>query len=163
MIQVVLLLIVISTSAGSVAGPLQFTQRVDHFNANDGRTFLQRYLYEDNADVSQTTPVFLYISGEAPLEWPVDAVTQIYAKHFGATVVSLEHRFYGKSLPLGSNFTVDVLRYLTVEQALADLATFVSQFANGRPVITFGCSYAGAMSAWFRIRYPNVTLGSISR
>ncbi len=42
------------------------------------------------------------------------------------------------------------------------MAQFVSWFAKGRKVVTFGCSYAGAMSAWFRVRYPNVTAGSVS-
>lgn len=93
--------------------------------------------------------------------------------------MTLEHRFYGDSLPAGPNFTVANLRLLTVEQALADLARFITHYARGRKVVTFGCSYAGAMarvsclfypahrapgamSAWFRVRYPNVTVGSIS-
>jgi len=30
------------------------------------------------------------------------------------------------------------------------------------PWVTFGCSYAGALAAWFRLKYPHLTVGSIS-
>lgn len=48
---------------------------------------------------------------------------QVLAKKFGAAVVSLEHRYYGKSSPFKSYTTKD-LRYLSSKQALFDLATF---------------------------------------
>ena len=60
------------------------------------------------------------------------------------------------------------MRYLSVEQALADVAqviTHLQETAPGptkRKVITFGGSYSGALSAWFRQQYPNITSGSIS-
>lgn len=37
----------------------------------------------------------------------------------------MEHRFYGKSKPT-EDLGVDNLRYLTSEQALADLAVFIN-------------------------------------
>lgn len=86
-----------------------------------------------------------------------------YASSFDATLVTLEHRYYGESLPFGSApFTTETLRLLTVEQALADLALFIQEFAAGRPVVVFGCSYAGALSAWFRVWYPEIAIGAIS-
>lgn len=30
------------------------------------------------------------------------------------------------------------------------------------PVVTFGCSYSGALAAWFRMKYPTVTIASIA-
>lgn len=55
--------------------------------------------------------------------------------------------------------------YLTAEQALADFAQLIfdfkcanSQFANV-PVISFGGSYGGMLTAWFRQKYPNIVAG----
>jgi hypothetical protein len=45
------------------------------------------------------------------------------AKKFGAAVVSLEHRYYGRSLPFKST-TTENLRFLSSKQALFDLAVF---------------------------------------
>jgi hypothetical protein len=157
---IVIFALVAVVKASSSEGPFYFTQKVDHFSSTNSDTFQQKYYTRIGAS---NGPVFLYISGEAPLSGlPSDAVTTIYATHFNATIVTLEHRFYGSSLPYGNDFSTPKLALLTVEQALADLATFVTWFAKHRPVVTFGCSYAGAMSAWFRVRYPNVTVGSIS-
>ncbi len=61
------------------------------------------------------------------------------------------------------------MKLLTSEQALADTAYFIKQVTNNRllgitnnPWITFGGSYPGALSAWFRIKYPHLTIGSIA-
>lgn len=52
---------------------------------------------------------------------------------------------------------------------MADAANFIKQMNaqnNYDPEetkwILFGGSYAGAMSVWFRVRYPGLTHGSIS-
>ena len=56
--------------------------------------------------------------------------------------------------------------YLTVEQALADLVHFQDYFQKymGRPLrfFAFGGSYPGALSAWYRVAYPDKTLGALS-
>lgn len=48
---------------------------------------------------------------------------QVLAKKFGAAVVSLEHRYYGKSSPFKS-LTTENLKFLSSKQALFDLAVF---------------------------------------
>lgn len=61
------------------------------------------------------------------------------------------------------------LRFLNSEQGLSDLAYFITFIKNGQlygvnsntPWITVGGSYAGAMSAWFRAKYPHLTVGAI--
>lgn len=55
--------------------------------------------------------------------------------------------------------------YLTAEQALADYVLLINQlkanyscFASS-PVIAFGGSYGGMLSAWIRQKYPNQIAG----
>jgi hypothetical protein len=52
------------------------------------------------------------------------------------------------------------LKYLSSEQALADLATILAYFRAGssKPTIMIGGSYPGALSAWFRTRYPHIAI-----
>jgi len=61
------------------------------------------------------------------------------------------------------------LKYLNSEQALSDLAYFIkfvqknqlSGVTTKTPWITVGGSYAGAMAAWFRSKYPHMTVGAV--
>lgn len=85
----------------------------------------------------------------------------------GAMVIFAEHRYYGESFPL--NVTKDVGNYgfLSVEQALADYAYLIQHFhrvglfPKESPVITFGGSYGGMLAAWFRMKYPHLTIGCV--
>ncbi|KAL2346139.1 hypothetical protein Fmac_000139 [Flemingia macrophylla] len=47
----------------------------------------------------------------------------VLAKKFGAALISLEHRYYGKS-SLFSSLETENLKYLSSKQALFDLAGF---------------------------------------
>jgi alpha-beta hydrolase superfamily lysophospholipase len=53
-------------------------------------------------------------------------------------------------------------------QALADLATFREYFVQSRsmgadtPVIVFGGSYSGALSAFFRTKYPHLAIAAVA-
>ena len=56
---------------------------------------------------------------------------------------------------------MDSLRYLNSEQGLADLSVFIDEFnVNNVEAFVIGGSYPGAMSAWFRSRYPHLAVGS---
>ncbi|KAI8424435.1 hypothetical protein MSG28_002927 [Choristoneura fumiferana] len=65
------------------------------------------------------------------------------------------------------NFTTENLRFLNVDQALADLAYFIQamkqqpRFADS-PVILYGGSYAANMVLWFKQRYPHLVLGTVA-
>jgi hypothetical protein len=90
-----------------------------------------------------------------------------WASVFGARYISIEHRYYGESLPTPTYDTADLEKYLTVEQALADAAFFVESMLKANPKwngkwVVFGCSYSGALSAWFRLKYPNLVVGSVA-
>jgi pimeloyl-ACP methyl ester carboxylesterase len=83
--------------------------------------------------------------------------------------VALEHRFYGQSIPNGALSTANY-RFLTVQQALADLAHFRDVYqrehmpgsTGGNQWIAVGGSYPGALSAWFRVAYPNATVAALA-
>jgi len=58
---------------------------------------------------------------------------------------------------------------LNSEQALKDLAYFVNEMnvnkmynINNNPWIAIGGSYPGALSAWFRYKYPHLTVGAVA-
>lgn len=101
-------------------------------------------------------------------QWVVNLANQTQG-----LILVLEHRFYGKSLPftkLNESFHLDKLAYLNSEQALKDLAYFIEQMtanksygiAANSPWISIGGSYPGALSAWFRSKYPHLTIGAIA-
>lgn len=64
-----------------------------------------------------------------------------------------------------SDTSTENLKYLTVEQALADLAHFIDvqkgtvSGAHNSGVILVGASYAASMVTWFRQRYPHKVSG----
>jgi len=159
---------------------LQFTgiqfnfngQLIDHLNPQDGRTFTQRYWVANDFFIhGPNTPVFLYLCGEGTCKGVPAAGSYAYemAKKTGALLVALEHRYYGLSQPFGDqSMKTANLRYLTVEQALEDIAYFMQWFKqnyvfrifDSQPWITIGGSYPGALSAWFRNKYPHLTAGA---
>ncbi|CAI2367715.1 unnamed protein product [Moneuplotes crassus] len=148
-----------------------YTQRVDHHNPQLKETFQQRYFDNDKYWDSETGPLFLYICGEAICREPADNSFVVnLAKKFNGRVLALEHRFYGMSHPR-PDWSTENLQFLTPDQALADLAQFASdksrEFSaeHGIPFrrwITVGGSYPGALSAWFRAKYPHIAFASLS-
>lgn len=67
-----------------------------------------------------------------------------------------------------SNMSVANLKYLSSEQALADLAYFIVgmnkkyNLPKGTKWIAFGGSYPGNLAAWVRAKYPHLVHGAMS-
>lgn len=107
------------------------------------------------------------IGGEGTIsaKWMHEGMWIKYAKDNGALCFQLEHRYYGKSHPTPSTTTGE-LKYLSSEQALADLSNFIVSMNEKHQLtgkwITFGGSYPGSLSAWAREKYPHLVHGSIS-
>jgi pimeloyl-ACP methyl ester carboxylesterase len=143
--------------------------KVDNFDSINTKTYKQRYWYNEQW-YKPGGPQFLMIGGEAAESsyWVDSGNVQwtIIAKEVGAIVFDLEHRFYGESQPTG-DLTFESLKYLTSEQALADVKHFIMDmnakfnFTNPR-WITFGGSYPGALSAWARQTYPDIIYAAVA-
>ncbi|KAL6905188.1 hypothetical protein ACP4OV_002789 [Aristida adscensionis] len=147
-------------------------QRLDHFSPTDHRQFRLRYFEFLDYHRRPGGPVFLRICGEYSCDGIPNDYLAVLAKKFGAAVVAPEHRYYGKSSPF-ERLTTENLRFLSSKQALFDLAVFRQYYQeslNARynrsgadnPWFVFGVSYPGALSAWFRLKFPHLTCGSLA-
>ena len=145
-----------------------FTQPLDHFNFGEVRQWRQRYFTYD-AYWKPGGPMLFYTGNEASVELYVNATGLMWerAPELGARLVFAEHRYYGKSLPLGEVSTANssTLRWLTMEQALVDFSRLIYALqTDGKTsaVIAIGGSYGGMLAAWLRMHYPSAVAGAIA-
>ncbi|AWO98679.1 putative lysosomal Pro-X carboxypeptidase [Scophthalmus maximus] len=151
---------------------LYFDQKIDHFGFLEDGTFKQRYLVADKHWEQPGGPVLFYTGNEGDITWFCNNTGFMWevAEELGAMLVFAEHRYYGESLPFGQDSYSDSkhLNYLTSEQALADFAVLIQNLKSTRPgaehspVIAVGGSYGGMLSAWFRMKYPNIVVGALA-
>jgi pimeloyl-ACP methyl ester carboxylesterase len=142
-----------------------FTQKLDHFDANDTRTFTQRYWVNTKYALGRKrAPVLYYICGEARCA-PGNGFTLKLAKSLHAYVVTLEHRYYGDSVPTATYSAAD-LKFLSADQAIADLDAFQTYLKTEKNLkgewFTVGGSYAGALSAFYRLTFPAKIAGALA-
>lgn len=149
-----------------------YIQRVDHFGFANQDTYKQRYLIADQYWNHAGGPVFFYTGNEGDIAWFCNNTGFMWeiAGEFKALLVFAEHRFYGESIPYGAEAykSPKHVNYLTSEQALADFAELIGYLkqtipgAQNSPVVAFGGSYGGMLSAWMRIKYPNIVIGALA-
>ncbi|KAI2617711.1 peptidase S28 [Hypomontagnella submonticulosa] len=144
------------------------TQPIDHFGAVNG-TFKQRYSIFD--DFYKPGGPIMFFQGEE--SWVLDcANTTImyeYARQLGGLAVSLEHRYFGQSLPFGQNsHTPSNMKYLTLDNVMADAVAFIEHVketndgaSDSKAIIASG-SYGGFLSAAFRLNHPDTFFGSLA-
>jgi len=156
------------------------TQWRDHFRPSDYTTWQQAYFINDSYwKPGSDAPIFLCTGGESPPKTRSmvvgdrdcsDAVLMLEDK--GALMFGLEHRYYGchnfSACPADALLDADPMRWLNVDQALADVATFIEamkkkyNLSDKNKWVTFGGSYPGTVSAWSRLKYPNHVYASVS-
>eukprot|EP00727_Mastigamoeba_balamuthi_P006726 m51a1_g2674 putative serine carboxypeptidase s28 family protein (463) ;mRNA; f:722701-724551 len=144
-----------------------FHQLVDHSDPHSTETFEQRFYTVMDYWKAPDGPFILSIAGEGPQEGPegVDDELTVLAKRIGAGVLTLEHRFFGKSMPR-PDLSTENLRLLTIEQELEDLANFLRHFqseindkfgkTSRNKVVAIGGSYAGMVSSNLRYAHPEL-------
>jgi len=153
---------------------LLFDQRIDHADTHKTETnsFKQRYLkdLEYVPENENFKKCIVYIGGEGTLASNTLEKGSSYvtlAKRENAALFALEHRFFGKSMPV-TELTTENYKYLTISQALNDLADFIQFIKKDQRAdenVTFlvvGGSYPGSLSSWFRLFYPHLTVASWS-
>jgi hypothetical protein len=120
-------------------------------------------------------PVFVLLGGETAgsdrLGFLQKGIVAQVAQATNGLGVILEHRYYGTSFPT-PDLTVENLRFLSTEQALAEIDYFARNVkfegvdadltAPNTPWIAYGGSYAGAQAAFLRVVYPDTFWGTIS-
>ncbi|KAK9693685.1 Serine carboxypeptidase S28 [Popillia japonica] len=106
------------------------TQKLDHFNPSDNRTWSMRYFSNDQF-FKRSGPIFVFIGGE----WEINS-TELMGGHLfeiasqhGGMMFYTEHRYYGQSIPF-KNLTVGNLKYLSADQALIDLVYFIQKMKS---------------------------------
>ncbi|EGG13515.1 hypothetical protein DFA_11276 [Cavenderia fasciculata] len=159
----------IDTHPISKTGFYTFNQRVDH-NGVNVKTFPQRYCINKSFVHKGAAPksVMLVLGGEGPIDPEITNHIPFIgvANNTNSIIIALEIRYYGESIPV-PNMSTDNMQYLTTDQILDDIAYFQTQFTNLYGLhnckwIVMGCSYAGSLSAWYRMKYPNLAAAAIA-
>jgi len=119
-------------------------------------------LITDDRFYKKGGPVIFYTGNEGAIELFCEntGFAREAGEKLNAKIIFMEHRYYGKSIP-DKNMT-----FLSAEQALADYAEFLYDMKRKNPevgpVIAIGGSYGGMLSAYIRIKYPNLIAGAIA-
>ena len=159
-----------TVASPSASEALYLTVPLDYAKP-DGDHFKVRYFVDASAfdAASGDAPIFVSMGGEGTTS---GAHCSSLAQRHRALCVSVEHRFYGESLPSTGATDANYWAGLAVEANLADTAGVVAALqaryppadasASRRSVVAFGGSYSGATCAWFRQSYPHVVDGCVS-
>ncbi|XP_021660191.2 uncharacterized protein LOC110649795 [Hevea brasiliensis] len=152
-----------------------YRQTLDHFNykPESYATFQHRYIlnYKYWGGANTSSPIFVYTGEEGDITYDVEGFILDLAARFKGLLLYIEHRYYGKSMPFGSeNQTFQnssTLGYLSSEQALADYAQVIVHVkknlsAENCPAIAVGGSYGGMLASWFRLKYPHIIIGALA-
>jgi len=142
-----------------------FDQPIDHFS-NSKATFKQRYWVDSSLARGDDAPVIYNLCGEGTCDGATGTpLVDSIAKKYGAHRVALEHRYYGYSQPFKTLESKN-LKYLSMDQAIEDLATFqhyaMEQLGLKGKWIVVGGSYSGELSAFYRLKHPELVAGSLA-
>jgi Serine carboxypeptidase S28 len=140
-----------------------------HVDPKDTGTFVQRFYEKTEFFGGPGYPIFIILGGEDPLEgllYPF--IYNHLAKTYSGYTAALEHRFFGKSMPMMHPTHKELHDLLTPNQALWDAVRFIqykrkelgcSVYRNHPdycPVISVGGSYPGFLSSLMRMIHPDV-------
>ncbi|KAK0603834.1 hypothetical protein LWI29_009143 [Acer saccharum] len=115
-------------------------------------------------DLSSSSP-------KVPITFQIAGFIVELASRFNGLLLYIEHRYYGESMPFGSEDkafkNASTFGYLSSTQALADYAQLITDVkknlsAENCPVIAVGGSYGGMLSSWLRLKYPHIVTGALA-
>ncbi|KAL7711798.1 Lysosomal Pro-Xaa carboxypeptidase [Entamoeba marina] len=155
------------TSVSDTETYFNSTQPIDHFDLTNSKTINIRYFINDTV-YTKAAPMFVDLGGEGTQKASSlngRYVINEYAEKYNSLMLSLEHRFYGDSLPEGG-LSQENLGYLNAAQALEDYIHIINDVKNEYevtgPVIVIGGSYSGNLATWIRQKYPNIVYAAIA-
>ncbi|XP_058446565.1 thymus-specific serine protease-like [Malaya genurostris] len=142
-----------------------FETRVDHFNPRNQDTFSMRY-YANDEHAYRNGPIFVIVGGDwaIDLRYLTEGLFYDVAYLEGAFLFANEHRYFGHSLPFEDAMTYH-LDFLTVDQALADLAEWISYLKTtvvenpNAKVVLLGYGHGGTLANYFHQSYPHLSNG----
>ena len=148
-----------------------FTQVVDHTGPDgfsSAATFAQQYQLDTSA-YRPGGPILFFQGNEAAHMFCVEQlILPKWAKELGAAVATLEHRFFGNSVPSNSTDPKQRFKTLTLDNVMWDSVTFIEWVkismpeANDSRVIVQGASYGAGLSSWLRLNHPSTFYGALS-
>ncbi|KAL9577676.1 MAG: hypothetical protein Q9203_007371 [Teloschistes exilis] len=159
----------------NISVPIDYFHNDTKYEPHSNGTFPLRYWF-DASCYKDGGPVIVLQSGETNaigrLPFLQKGIVHKLAQATNGIGVILEHRYYGTSFPT-PDLSTSNLRFLTTEQALADMAYFAQNVifegledkyltAPTTAYFGYGGSYAGAFVAFLRVLYPEVYYGTIS-
>ncbi|KAH7110334.1 serine carboxypeptidase S28-domain-containing protein [Dendryphion nanum] len=160
--------------AHNISVPIDFFPDNPRYEPHLNGTFNLRYWF-DASNYKPGGPIFVLLGGETEGDGRLPflqkgIIAQVTQATNGLGVI-LEHRYYGTSFPV-PNLSVENLRFLSTEQALAEIDYFARNVkfegidadltAPNTPWVVYGGSYAGAQAAFARVKYPETFWGGIS-
>ena len=167
-----------------IAIPFDHFQNESRYEPHSNETFQNTY-WLDTTNYRPGGPVFVLALGEDALfdlPWLQHGLVHQLANLTGGVAVMWGQRYYAGNYappgvdpkaPFQSQYNSTNLRFMSTEQALADLAYFATHVsfpgltgknltAPGTPWFIVGGSYAGVISAFTKIQYPDIFWGALS-
>ncbi|PHH93128.1 hypothetical protein CDD83_508 [Cordyceps sp. RAO-2017] len=146
-----------------------FDQLLDHSDPSAG-TFEQRYWWNTDYYAGPGSPIVLM----APSLGPADdsayfmsnrSLFGTYAQAIGGAIISIEHRYFGKSSPI-DELTGEKMKFLTVDNIVQDLVNFAqkaelpfdttrSSSPQRAPWVLVGNGWSGTLVAWTSKLFPD--------
>mmetsp|Transcript_24505 Transcript_24505/g.39873 ORF Transcript_24505/g.39873 Transcript_24505/m.39873 type:complete len:485 (+) Transcript_24505:3431-4885(+) len=153
----------------------------DHFDPLNINTWHQAYYVNDAFwdGPESGAPVFVCVGGEGKFMDASVVHSSVHCNNAvewleetGALMVAVVHRYYTGNMsasPANYKTSVKNYKFLTVNQALADLAMFhvhISQRfrldTQRNKFVLFGGSYPGMLAAFARLKYPHLFYAAVA-
>jgi len=141
----------------------EFSQKIDHYNESDSRTFQQRIFFDTQFTNGPPFGSFVLILGDFSRYnteiLKFEPILSI-AKDTKSVIFGIENRYFGDSKPfLKAN--AQEFEYLSIDQILSDIVAIISdhqeRYCNGKcRILATGNGYAGSLATWLRVKYPHI-------
>ena len=141
------------------------SQYIDHVHPELG-TFNHRFFSTwDQHFTDYPDSLIVFVGGNSPIDSVAQSIYNMpifeIAKNTNSTLFILEHRFFGES-KISNNTEFESLEFLTVDQAIDDIAQFITFIKNSYcksidcRVALAGEGYGGSLAVWAKQQYPGI-------